>query len=310
MSTDQPTTTSMGIAGGTSSGGDDNNYTMLPTESSGGGDLISSSSGHHFKFAYCIICVILGVLIGLGIFAIVTYTQSVNWKTAPEVMCPSFPKNITYYEARQDLFSFHATYNFLPFFNGKIQFVCASYNLDVKLLMDDQFAARTNRKIMSTISESEILDCHGDVIFVTRTGDAWDAIINQMKVSISLEVHAPDGDVIAYVQGTHFFDDDISLVDLDGETVAVLHRSFMSFPPLWSFTVYQPDHSASDPRLLGVLAGMRHWIGKNPDSCNRTFWGVIWTWLVIGIIIALACLILIVRCIRNSLAENKSMGVI
>jgi hypothetical protein len=261
-----------------------------------------SLTQHSSKIGYCICCIFFAVMIPLGIFDIVIFTQSQNWQTPASIACPAFPENLTYYEAKRDLFSFHATYNFNPYFNGLIQFICASYNLDIKLMVNDQLAVRTNRKIISTISESHILDCHGDLLYITRAGDAWDAIINSNKISVSLEVHSPNNEVLAYIQGTHFFGDEVSILDTAGNTVAELHRSFGTVPAYWSFTILDPEHPGSDPRLLGVLAGMRDWLGKNPDQCNRTFWGVVWTWLVVGIII-----VLVVLCVGGIVIKNQCL---
>jgi len=283
---------------------DDVNYSILTTEDPGL-SLSNIAEKSPSKIAGIIICLLFAALVGLGIFDIVTVSQSQNWRVPADISCPVFPSNISYYVARQDLISFHATYDFNPNFNGKIQFVCASYNLDINLVAgDSQLVARTNRKILSTTSESEILDCHGNLLYITKTGDTWETIINQNKIVVSLEVHSPENEVIAYVEGTHFLGDEIKLLDLNGKTLAILNRAFFSIPPEWTFTVNNPEHPACDTRLLGIIAGMRHWIGKNPDPCNRTFWGVAWTWLVVGIISVLICCCLVGQLVKSKIFSS------
>jgi len=243
---------------------------------------------------------IILVFIGLGIFDLVVLSANGKW-TPTETACPTFP-NLTYYEAKQNLFSWHATYQFSPFFNGLIQFECASPNLDIRITVDDQFALRTDRKIVSSVSESTIKDCHGNVLFITRTGDTWEMIINSNRIVVSFELRSPAGDILAYVQGTHFFDDDVIVVGIDGQTVASLHKGWLQIPPVWTFTISQSGHPGSDPRVLSVLAGMRHWIGKNnPDNCNRCFWGIAWSW------IGLLVLIFLVGCFIGSIKIRDRM---
>lgn len=136
-----------------------------------------------------------------------------------------------------------------------------------------QIAGRTDGKILTTVSKTNILDCHGDRIFITgapflvqsvynrtrvcacrdafflnlsETGSPWSTFINNVLMKVAYVVYASNGTQLAYVDGTTFISDTIVVKDpVTKNAVATLYRDKVTLSSwVWQITVAQLDHPA------------------------------------------------------------------
>lgn len=229
---------------------------------------------------------LLVTIIAFGIYEAVTYSHGTSYSTSD---CPTFPSNLTYYTATKDILSqYHWTYNFDQF-SGSIYQKCPTINHDAKVELGGNVVALSDGKTFTTVSTNYIRDCKGNVLYKCRTGSTFDTIINQNKIQVSFELRDASGNnILAYVDGTHFFTDDIEMHDANtGNVVAKMYRNTLSIHWKWEFTIYNQSHPASDPRVLTLLAGKKAFSDddNNTDICNQMFWTIAYIFLAIGIIL-------------------------
>jgi len=237
------------------------------------------------------ICILVGVIIGFGIFEAVTFSNG-KALTPSGQACPSFPANLTYFEATKIyLDQYHWTYEFEnQNFSGSIQAMCPSTTYDVNVFIGSDLAIRSDATIFSTISTTYINDCHGNTLYVTRTGNAFQTFVNSFQITVTLELRqSVNSPVLGYINGTDWFANNLTMYDINGNPVANLYRDTFSLSWVWKITVYNTSHPGGDPRVLAFIAGNQAFTESNgnTDICNSMFWGLAWTFLTIGIIIVL-----------------------
>ena len=242
---------------------------------------------------YTIGAIVLAVvaLVGFGISEIAIHSKGTAYSSSD---CPSFPANLTSWTAtKQYLSQWNWEYQFDQF-DGYIYQKCPTLTHDAKVKLGGALTAVSDGKVFSVLSENYIRDCKGNVLFLCRTGDVFETLINKNKIQVSFELRDSAGaTTLAYVAGTHFFSDTIELLDATdanpGTPVATLSRKILAIPWKWEFTIHQPNHPASDPRLLSLMAGKKAFSDSDDstDVCNQYFWGVAYLFLAIAIIIFL-----------------------
>jgi hypothetical protein len=121
-------------------------------------------------------------------------------------------------------------------------------------------------------------------------------------------IRADNGTVVAYVDGSHFLEDDIDIKDAnDGSVIANLYRDRFTLSAwTWKLTAYQPGHAVANPVLLALLAGQRSFgaVPKDSDVCNKYFTNVGW------VLVAVVCFAFVVVCVfvYNAFKKRRSSG--
>lgn len=245
------------------------------------------SANNKYISKRCLFAACLGViLIGLGFSEYFIYSSGHGY---PGGTCGQFPKDLTSFTATKKIFSqWKWTYEFEEF-DGKIEQVCPSSQRDVNVIVGDKLAVRSDGKILSTVSKTYINDCDGKRNMTMRTGGIFDTIINGNKIVVSFELRDNSDKIVAYVDGRHFFNDNIDVKNVDGFVVANMRRNKFSTSWKWIFTISIPNHPGSDPRVLSMIAGRKSFgdDDEKTDICNQYFTQVAWTFLFCGICICM-----------------------
>lgn len=124
-----------------------------------------------------------------------------------------------------------------------------------------------------------------------ESGSPWQTVINSMRLSVSSVISSPQGQPVAYVDGTHFLGDKMELRDADsGAPIAYMDRTTLTLSAWrWNVTIVQPGHPIAAGVKLALIAGYRSWAlnPRSSDLCNVYF-----TFSVYAAIIAVgvACL--------------------
>ena len=150
-------------------------------------------------------------------------------------------------------------------------------------------ASRTEGTLLSLVTKTTVYDCHGNPAYMFQTGGVFDTVINKVTYQSSFQMFALDGTQVAYVKGTTFAVDIISLYDMNEVLVATLNRDILSLSWVWKITVVVPGSPAADWRVLTAIAG---YIAFNlnqsgNDICNSYFWDVAYAFLAVGCLLAL-----------------------
>jgi len=245
-----------------------------------------------FNKKYAIYCIMfLGIVtyIGLGISLIVIGN---NPYTSQNIECPTFP-NTSMLVAKKEIVSQWAWKYIYQSMNGYFKQYCPTTQHDVDIYLNKQLVARSDQKIISTVSMNYIYDCHGDIIYVMRTGNAMETIINQNKIITSFELRdKSDKEVLAYVEGESFFSDLITVSNIDGEYVAQLYRNRITTHEwVWEMTRIK-EHSGADPIIMSIMSGKRSFQGDKTDICNSYFYEIFIIEMIISVIIILSVIII------------------
>lgn len=234
-------------------------------------------------------CVAVVIAIFLGFCAAeLAIWLSGEYKPLPAATaCQAVPVNtttgaVTTLRFQKDIWSrWHWKYVGRDGINGEFQQRCPSITHDAELTLNGNVAGRTNGKLLTTISKTAVLDCHGDQAFEWDSGSAIQTFINSFQIDAKYLIRK-QGTLVAYVDSTNFFSTDIVLRDalstdrVDGNfpVVAELTRNKLSTSEWnWYLTIRNGSHPASDPLLLTMLAGQRSFSenSKSTDMCNEFF---------------------------------------
>ena len=170
----------------------------------------------------------VAVIIGLGISVAVIYGQRNNY-LSDSTECPTFP-NITSFTAKKKFNQWHWTYKFEDF-NGKIQMACPAANRDANVFIGGKLIVKSDIKTLSLVDKNNIRDCHGNIIYVSRTSGIGETLINSNGIFVSFELRdANEENVVAYIEGEHIFNDEFDVKDTNGEVVAHLKRNIFAAP--------------------------------------------------------------------------------
>ena len=195
----------------------------------------------------------------------------------------------------------------------KIQLLCPSSRHDTNIYYNDTYVGGTDIKIISAVTETLIIDCHGTPLFFLRTGNLFGTIINGNKILVNYEVRDAEDTIIAYSTGKHFITDEIELLDANREfTIATLTRNTFSTKWIWKIHVNSFFHEASDPLVLFSIAGMRSFAGKGTDGCNTFYWWSLYLTIITGILFIIGLTLLMYftckhRCMNGDKNESVQM---
>lgn len=239
------------------------------------------------------------IIVGLGISVASINSKGTAYLSESET-CSIFPSGTSFKAEKQVLSQWHWTYKFTDI-DAEISMSCPAANRDADIYVGNKLVARSDIKTFSILSKNYIHDCHGNIIYVSRTADGLESLINLNGFDVSFELwDAEEKNLLGYIDGKHFFDDDFDIKNSDGVTVAHMTRHVLTVPWYWEFTIYDTTSPISDMRVLSMIAGNRAFakVDKNDhgDGCNKYFWGVGITILVIVCIIGLIVLLIVAYC--------------
>lgn len=154
---------------------------------------------------------------------------------------------------------------------------CPTVKHDVNIFKNGKFLGRTDGKILTTVSKTFIRDCHGKKIYVIRTGDAFETIVNMNKIFVSFELREYSSDpnveneVIAYAEQFNFFTNEILLKDKYHKSVSKMYMNKYQFQSwTWEYTVYNNTHPAGNPLILMLISAKSSFSETTTDSDGNT----------------------------------------
>ena len=260
----------------------------------------------------CIMFIIFICIGGIGISDIAIYSKGIKY-TPSNIPCQQFPSNLTEVVAKKDIGS---QWNWLyeeknenqgNTFTIKIQQKCPTETHDVNVYLNGNLVVRTDGKIITTTSTVNINDCHGNTILVFKASDIGQVILNQNKVFVNKQIETINHHILGYVKGKDFFiNNDITILDIDGNIVAEITRNKLSFDWEWKFTIYNNDSPLSNIGLLAAIAGKQAFgeDGSKTDICNNYFWYSSWTILGCSIIFILVLSSIFIDTLKNVCCNN------
>ena len=232
-----------------------------------------------YKKCILIVTSILVTII-FGISNLVIFSDGTKY-TDLHTKCKTFPPGIPEVDADKIISSqWHWTYQKNNNYNNityqiSIEQKCPTLTHDANIYMNEELVSRTDGKIITTTSTVNINDCHGDTFFIFKASDIGQVILNKNKIFVNKQVEDLNKNILGYVKGEHFFaNNEISIIDPYGNTIADISRNKLSFNWVWKFKIYNYTSPVSDLRLLASIAGKQAF-GEDDDTtdvCNNYFW--------------------------------------
>lgn len=209
---------------------------------------------------------------------------------------------------------------------------CPTIQKDSNIFMDGKFVGRSDGKILTTVSKTYIRDCHGKKIFVIRTGNTFETIINMNKILVSFELRKynknkdgkenegnEENEVIAYSEQFNFFTNDISILDKNQNVIARLYMNKYQFQAwTWEYTIYNASHPASDPLILLIISTKSSFSETTKDDdgndtyatdiCNSYFWSISLILIIIAGLIVIGLLAMLCFMIKQQEGFNFNFG--
>ena len=269
------------------------------------------------KWKPCLISTFLMLCIFvIGIFNATIYFKGIKY-TASNIPCQQFPSNLTEVVAKKDI---ESQWNWLyegnnenqgNTFNIKIEQKCPTETHDVNVYLNGKLVVRTDGKIITTTSNVNINDCHGNTILVFKASDIGQVILNQNKVFVNKQIETIDHHILGYVKGKDFFiNNDITILDINGNVVAEITRNKLSFDWEWKLTIYNNDSPLSNIGLLAAIAGKQAFgeDGSKTDICNNYFWYSSWSILAVSVISIIVLLVIFYTSIRKRCQCKKKIN--
>jgi heme/copper-type cytochrome/quinol oxidase subunit 2 len=254
------------------------------------------------------------IIFGFGISEIVIFTKGTKYLDT-NTQCQKFPIGIPEINANKIISNqWHWTYQKSNTYNDttfkiSIKQKCPTMTHDANVYLNDILIARTDGKVITLTSKVNINDCHGNTLFVFEASDFEQVIINQNKIFVNKQIKDTNKNILGYVKGKNFFvNNDISILDKNGNNVADISRNKLSFDWVWKFKIYDYNSPLSDMRLLASIAGKQAFgeDDNKTDICNDYFWNLAWTLIaIISCIIFGILYIIFIKCQKCMKLNNN-----
>ena len=194
--------------------------------------------------------------------------------------------------------------------------ICSRWNHDASFIADDQLVSTYDNKIVTGLETSYLRDYKGDKIYEVNTGDIWQALINNNRISVKYLVKKVENDeVVAYVSGTSFFEDNFSFKNPDGDEMVSISRDKISTQWVWKYK-QDPTKNTLPLSLVVSISSRISFMGKDTDLCNSTwqtlfiFMIISWVFLGLSLINLLYCLFIYFRGSNNSISNTTNVSIV
>ena len=219
------------------------------------------------------------------------------------VLCSDFPRNVSYIELNKKITLWHWIYTItIGGATGEVKMRCPSVMHDMDISFGNLPIGRTNGKIASLISNINLTDCHNNVLYIVRTGDAFETLINMNKIYVTFEVRTPyDNQVVFYVKKFTFITSDFDIFDANGTAVATIKQNkiddLLNFNT-WTWRINVTKQTI-DPFIVSFIASHHAFSETNKngnytyDGCNQFYYAMFIMLILFAIFVSSPLLLLI-----------------
>lgn len=254
---------------------------------------------------YAILSFVSIAIIAMDFSIIGIYDAEKNSYSDDGTVCAELSENITSFSVTETWGSAIGVAQHWEFradqFPGKIIKKCPTLTDDAEVYVNGRLAGKSDGKILSVLSENRIRDCTRKIKYVIKTGSVFDTVINGNKISVSFVMYdnTESKNVLAYVEGSHFFFDEFVLRDpTTNAAITRITSSPLNVIKKWDVVRYNTSHPASSFLVIGSVIGKKSFTEKTNDKdkdkdgnkkndvCNNYFWVVPWLNIIL---LAIVC---------------------
>ena len=153
--------------------------------------------------------------------------------------------------------------------NREVVQICPSWRHDAAYYANEQLVGTSDGKIASFRQTSYLADHTGEPQYIYEAGDVWEAIINGIRISISMMIrNATTDSVVAYVAGSTFVNDNFWIVNANGTQMVQMVRNKITLSE-WEWVFTQTEDNQLPLYVPALIAGHHSFSdGDNTDGCN------------------------------------------
>lgn len=217
------------------------------------------------KFEVGLLMASVVVCLGFGIYSVYSYSTR-NQYPDTVLECPTLD-NVTSLVLKKQLWSqWHWQY---ASDNGITSTQrCPTFKHDLDIHKDGILVARTDGKIASTVSRTNIYDCNGNTIYVVQTGNLAVTLLNMNNIFVSLILYDANMTIVAFVKSTIFVVGNIDFWSINDTIVATAK---LSLTPLYKW-IYTTDGTVDIVPLIAISTKISFTDdNSNNDICNGFF---------------------------------------
>jgi hypothetical protein len=257
------------------------------------------------------------IAISFGIPAIVFYENRSPKKENAKIRTSDFGKEYVF--EKELLSQFHWTYALKSNNDYKIEMICPTITRkDAKLVKNGNIISYSDgqiyaydESIFNKISKMNIRNPHGKTIFIVRSGNLFETIINKNKIKVSLEVRDENNTVIGYSKETNWgVEQKIKIKNIYGDNVIKFSRNKLKLSE-WKWKIEEIDESSNykelkDPRMITMIIGRISFHDEDKtDGCNKLF-EALWVISIIGLIATLFFFIGLIYKLYNQYYKSET----
>ena len=154
--------------------------------------------------------------------------------------------------------------------NRKFEQLCDTWKHSSIFYADNDIVSTYNNKIFNIYQRSYLKNYKGDVINIVDSGSVWETVINQQKIKVSYLIYDKDENIIGYVSGINFINNEIIIKDIYGNDKVKAKRNRLK-ASLWNWEYTQYDgNTFSLPLIVGISSKVS-FDGSDTDICNGLY---------------------------------------
>lgn len=224
--------------------------------------------------------VIIGILllcgIALGIFPWVIMGKYSRASTFQVENAQKFSQGETFNLEKELLSQFHWTYRGADI---KAQQMCFTANHDTQVFQDDERVFTTDQRFISgsginLVRNYAVLDGQQNEVYRVKVGNLGDEVIRNLRLGVSFLLYKGD-DLIAYVKGTNFINDNLEILDAETDEVIlkVVRNKITVSEWKWEITQVSSNTGLISKPLISVILGNYAFAEKSneTDVCNTAY---------------------------------------
>ena len=219
---------------------------------------------------YAWISLVVSIILTVVSFAIFNNAQTStrnSSSTAPTSLYQNWNNRTEVVFTKQLTDQYHWTYS-----NDNSKFIqaCNTWAHDSLFYAEDQLVSYYDNKVLSGRDRSYLRDHTGELMFEVETGSVWDTIINHNRILVSYLIYDKNSNLIAYVDGVSFVEDNFNIKSLNGELLFNVYRNRFQLTS-WQWTLTQSAENTLPLSLAVSIASKISFDGDDTDICNSIF---------------------------------------
>jgi hypothetical protein len=185
--------------------------------------------------------------------------------------------------------------------------VCSTWNHDSVYRVNDELITYYDNKVVTGRQRSYLRDNIDNILYTVESGSVWETVVNQNKIKVKFIIKKGDknGDIVAYISGVSFVNDNFVIKDVEGNTMITMSRNKISTEWKWIFD--KTEHNTLPLSLLtGIASKISFSEEDKTDACNNLWQASLVVILIFSSIAVLLIVLVVVIGIQSYFKSKRN----